>query len=688
MIKLDFLASSEMFGLISFIFICLCGALIHWIARFLSPKHLLWRSLWIVCCLLLALRYSYWRYTATLPELSINALSIYQWLFFIIEIIVLLFRIKYLIILLRQGEQQDLINAYATETSLVDILIPSYNEDIGVLKRTLAGALGIEGARTRIWLLDDGCREWVKSLCRDWGVFYIERRSSLGAKAGNINHGLKTINQLDEKSDFIAIFDADFVPHANFLQRTLPLFNKPSVGIVQTPQNFFSDGPIQFNLCAADIWPEEQTIQYDVILPARNAWGTAYCCGTSWIIRKEALDEIKELPIISVTEDYLTSLELKERGWETVYLNERLSQGLAPAGISEYVSQRCRWAQGTSQIFLHKFKIFGVSKLRFLESFHLLFHIGHWLIFMPYGLILLIIPSIYWFTGMFIMQTSLASFLSYWLVFYMALALFFAWISHGRNFLFLINHMAQIIPATNAYIAALTGLIKPKLTRFHVTAKDVSRHQWVVHKRLLFGYLSLLGLDILGVVLVFFTPYGDHYNVETNYIVLMLTLYNILLLGLLSLVCLERPRRRYEERFTSSSEESLKIKTSALNLPVQLKDISMSGACFRSTAPFTVGEQLELEIDGVGLVKSQVVRVTGPICAAGKGTFIENGHSINSYVAVAFNLSTLQFQKLVKKIYSNNYNPQPQRYSLFKIAKTIGQYSLSDTFVKGNRYKP
>ena len=74
------------------------------------------------------------------------------------------------------------------------------------------------------------------------------------------------------------------------------------------------------------VWPDEQRFFFDIILPSKDAWGGAFCCGTSAVIRFAALVKIGGIPTDSVTEDYLLSLRLRERGYRTVYLNEALSR--------------------------------------------------------------------------------------------------------------------------------------------------------------------------------------------------------------------------------------------------------------------------------------------------------------------------------------------------------------------------
>ena len=88
----------------------------------------------------------------------------------------------------------------------------------------------------------------------------------------------------------------------------MPLFRDPAVGVVQTPQHFINPDPIQINLNATKFWPDEQRYFFDIVMPAKDAWSAAFCCGTSSIIRMRPLLEMGGFPTDSVTEDYLLSL--------------------------------------------------------------------------------------------------------------------------------------------------------------------------------------------------------------------------------------------------------------------------------------------------------------------------------------------------------------------------------------------
>ena len=113
---------------------------------------------------------------------------------------------------------------------------------------------------------------------------------------------------------------------------------------------------MQRNLSLARVWPDEQRYFFDVVMASKDAWDAAFCCGTSSIIRFAPLMAIGGFPTDSVTEDYLLTLRLQAIGFRTVYLNERLSLGLAPEGLQRIhrpsaaagVSASCRSASAAA----------------------------------------------------------------------------------------------------------------------------------------------------------------------------------------------------------------------------------------------------------------------------------------------------------------------------------------------------
>jgi cellulose synthase (UDP-forming) len=304
------------------------------------------------CTILVTIGYLVWRacFTLDLSSPAGIALSVG---FFVLEAISNISAIMVMIVLvrlrLRSQEADDNTAWVRTTMPSVAIFIATYKEDRTILDRTILGALKQDHPVT-IYLLDDGRRPEIAALCRDRGVRYLTRADNVHAKAGNMNAGLASLAALGEAPDFIAILDADFVPFPQFISRSLTLFHDPKVGVVQTPQHFFNPDPLQHSLRAPIDLPDEQRFFFDTLLPAKDGWGAAFSCGTSSMVRATALAAVGGFPTDSITEDMLLSMRMKRFGYETAYLNEQLSLGLAPEGLSEYCSQRIRWCIGAMQI--------------------------------------------------------------------------------------------------------------------------------------------------------------------------------------------------------------------------------------------------------------------------------------------------------------------------------------------------
>ncbi len=310
-----------------------------------NPDRNWQRALLFAIASLLGLRYAYWRLTATLAPAGLTIDCLASWSFFFFEMAALNGSISAFVIMSRTRQRQDEVAAHLgwwapAPDPHVAILIATYNEELEVLERTIVGALALNHPVKEVLILDDGRRDWLRDYCAAKGVRYLRRPDSRGSKAGNINHALGVLASDARPPDFIAVLDADFVPHRGFISRSLALFHDPDVGLVQTPQHFFNPDPIQHNLSLSRSYPDEQRFFFDHMQPARDAWGIAFCCGTSSLLRWQAVQDAGGFPTESITEDFMMTLSLQDKGWRTVYLNEPLTEGLAPEGLKEYVTQR------------------------------------------------------------------------------------------------------------------------------------------------------------------------------------------------------------------------------------------------------------------------------------------------------------------------------------------------------------
>ena len=128
----------------------------------------------------------------------------------------------------------------------VDVLIPTYNEALALVRYTALAAINIDypPEKLHVYILDDGTREEFKEFCREAGVGYVTRAEHGHAKAGNINHALEEMD-----SPYVAIFDCDHVPTRSFLQMTLGwMLTDKKLAMLQTPHHFYSPDPFERNL--------------------------------------------------------------------------------------------------------------------------------------------------------------------------------------------------------------------------------------------------------------------------------------------------------------------------------------------------------------------------------------------------------------------------------------------------------
>lgn len=239
----------------------------------------------------------------------------------------------------------------------VDVFVPTYREPVSLVRWTLIAAKEISYPH-KTFLLDDGNRPVMKALAEELDVKYYAREHNIGAKAGNLNHGLS-----HSTAEFVLVLDADHIAMRNALDVTLGFFADPRVALVQTPEDFYNIDAFQyFNARrSGGLW-HDQSFFYTISEPARDAYNGASCIGTGVVYRRSALDEIGGIPADTVTEDMHTSLKLHKAGHETVYLNEPIAYGIASADMRDYYNTRHRWAHGN----LHGLrieKIFGRSKL-------------------------------------------------------------------------------------------------------------------------------------------------------------------------------------------------------------------------------------------------------------------------------------------------------------------------------------
>lgn len=284
--------------------------------------------------------YLYWRYTETLNP---NALF-FSWLLYGAEIFG---AVSTFLFYFTVWKPKTRIALPPIQGCSVDVFIPTMNESVSILRKTLLACNDLRYPH-RTLVLDDGNRPEVKTLCEELKCVYLARETHDHAKAGNLNFGLQ-----HSDAEFIAVFDADHIPLPNFIDKLIGYFKDSKVAFVQAPQEFYNIDSIQHrtNRKEKNIWGE-QYLFFSLIQPGKDSWGAAFFVGSCAILRREALDDIGGFATGSITEDMLTSIRLHAKKWSSVYHNENLAFGIAAETLKPFSIQRQRWGVGNWQTFV------------------------------------------------------------------------------------------------------------------------------------------------------------------------------------------------------------------------------------------------------------------------------------------------------------------------------------------------
>lgn len=225
----------------------------------------------------------------------------------------------------------------------VDVFIPTCGEDLDVLANTAHHVSNLAWpGEAKVYMLDDAGRDEVRALAVRYGFDYLARSGSAYKKAGNLQHAYERTS-----GDHIVIFDADFVPRPDFLLELVPYLEDPTVGIVQSPQHFYTHRSMPWlERCAG----ATQELFYRFIQPSRDAVGGAICVGTSAVYRRRALDAIGGFPLIGHSEDVYTGLHMQDRGYQLKYVPALVSRGQSPTDIDSFIAQQYRWCEGSMSL--------------------------------------------------------------------------------------------------------------------------------------------------------------------------------------------------------------------------------------------------------------------------------------------------------------------------------------------------
>jgi cellulose synthase/poly-beta-1,6-N-acetylglucosamine synthase-like glycosyltransferase len=233
---------------------------------------------------------------------------------------------------------------------VVTVQLPIYNE-MYVVDRLIDAicALDYPKEKLEIQVLDDSTDETRgivelavrRQQARGFDISYLHRTDRIGYKAGALDAGLKVA-----RGEFIAIFDADFVPGEDFLRRTVPYFNDPGIAVVQARWGHLNQPYSLLTKVQAIMLDGHFVLEHG----GRNRAGCFFNFnGTAGLWRRIAIDDAGGWQHDTLTEDLDLSYRAQLRGWRFQFLPDVVTPAEVPVEMNAFKSQQHRWAKGSIQ---------------------------------------------------------------------------------------------------------------------------------------------------------------------------------------------------------------------------------------------------------------------------------------------------------------------------------------------------
>ncbi|PZX41039.1 cellulose synthase/poly-beta-1,6-N-acetylglucosamine synthase-like glycosyltransferase [Nonlabens dokdonensis] len=283
------------------------------------------------------------------------------------------------------------------EVPYVTIQLPVFNEAY-VMDRLLDNIILLEYPREKleIQVLDDSTDETVTSTAahvkrlaaNGLDIVHITRTDRSGYKAGALKEGLEIA-----KGDLIAIFDADFLPEADWLQKTIPHFKDPEIGVVQTRWAHLNRDYSILTQIQAFALDAHFTLEQ----VGRNSKGHFINFnGTAGVWRKETIYDAGNWEGDTLTEDLDLSYRAQLKNWKFKYLEHVTTPAELPIIISAARSQQFRWNKGGAENFRKMFRRVLSSDMSFKSKLHGILHLLNSTMFLNVLIVgVLSIPMLY-----------------------------------------------------------------------------------------------------------------------------------------------------------------------------------------------------------------------------------------------------------------------------------------------------
>jgi cellulose synthase/poly-beta-1,6-N-acetylglucosamine synthase-like glycosyltransferase len=233
---------------------------------------------------------------------------------------------------------------------VVTIQLPLYNE-MYVADRLIAAVCAIDYPREllEIQVLDDSTDETrgVAELAvrrfaaQGHDIKYLHRTNRVGYKAGALEEGLKVA-----RGEFVAIFDADFIPTRDFLTRLMPHFADPGVGMVQARWGHINQDYSLLTKIQSILLDGHFVLEHGGRNRAQRFFNFN---GTAGVWRRTVIADAGGWQHDTLTEDLDLSYRAQLRGWRFVFVSDVIAPAEVPVEMNAFKSQQHRWAKGSIQ---------------------------------------------------------------------------------------------------------------------------------------------------------------------------------------------------------------------------------------------------------------------------------------------------------------------------------------------------
>lgn len=342
---------------------------------------------------------------------------------------------------------------------MVTVQLPLYNEKF-VVKRLLESVTKLEypKGKLEIQILDDSTdetsqiiKEFIRNLNQDsFHFIHIQRKDRVAYKAGALAYGMET-----SKGEFIAIFDADFIPEAHFIRETLSPFQDSEVGMVQTRWTYLNED--------SSILTRAQSIMLNTHfgieqLGRKNGGGFINFNGTAGIWRRKCIDQSGGWQGDTLTEDLDLSFRAQSIGWKFEYLFDVGSPSELPVTFEAYRTQQFRWSKGAAECLRKNTRMLWKSDVRKGSKIMGTFHLLNSSVYLLVIAILLLSPAVFYFDQIRVTDIPYQEVLTVFgaSVIYMLLLIFF--VGNLRSSTNKLKTSLLFIPSVLAYFAMTTGI--------------------------------------------------------------------------------------------------------------------------------------------------------------------------------------------------------------------------------------